>query len=128
VEWARCVSTARAEGAHCQHYLEVRFEDLIRNPVAVLSRICSFLDLPYTAQMLDYHASVPSRLTEHQARVAANGEIVVSRTTRLKQQALTTQPPQHSRIQPWKHVMDPDERDRFVRTAGDLLTVLGYEV
>ena len=98
-EWARCVSTARAQGAHCQHYLEVRFEDLIRNPVTVLIKICGFLQLPYTAQMLEYHVGVPGRLTEHRARVAANGEILVSQATRLKQQVLTMQPPQRSRIQ-----------------------------
>ncbi len=127
-EWARCVSTARAQGAHCQHYLEVRFEDLIRNPVTVLIKICGFLQLPYTAQMLEYHVGVPGRLTEHRARVAANGEILVSQATRLKQQVLTMQPPQRSRIQAWKHTMDPDERERFARLAGDLLNVLGYEV
>ena len=95
-EWVRCVSTARAQGAHCQHYLEVRFEDLIRNPVTVLIKICRFLELPYTAQMLEYHAGVPGRLAEHRARVTPDGEIIVSQATRLKQQELTMQPPQRS--------------------------------
>jgi len=106
----------------------VRFEDLIRNPVTVLTRICRFLELPYTVQMLDYHVGVPARLTEHRARVTPDGETIVSQATRLKQQALTMQPPQRSRIQAWKHMMAPEERDCFARVAGDLLNVLGYEV
>jgi sulfotransferase family protein len=127
-EWARCVSTARAQGAGCPHYLEVRFEDLIRNPASVLAEICRFVELPYTEQMLDYYVGVPARLAELRSRVNPDGTVIVSHATRLRQQALTMEPPQRSRIQSWKRTMDPEERARFERAAGDLLQELGYEV
>ena len=127
-EWARCVSTARAQGAGCRHYLEVRFEDLIGNPARVLAEICEFVSLPYTSQMLDYYRGVPVRLAEHQDRLGSDGTVMVSHATRVRQQALTMEPPQHSRVQSWKRTMDQDERARFECVAGDLLRELGYEV
>lgn len=127
-QWAQCVSTARALGARCRRYLEVRFEDLVMNPAGVLTEICRFVELPYAAGMLDYHTRVPLRLTEHVGRARPDGTLIVSRETRLLQQALTMLPPQRSRIHSWKHTMDRDERARFEAVAGDLLRTLGYEV
>jgi hypothetical protein len=126
--WVRFVSTARTQGARCPHYLEVRFEDLVRNPAAVLAEICRFVELPYSAEMVDYYVRAPSRLAEHRERVTGDGEVIVSRETRLQQQALTMQPPQRSRILAWKGTMDQDDRARFESVARDLLKSLDYEV
>jgi hypothetical protein len=127
-QWARCVSTARTQGVGCRRYLEVRFEDLVSDPARVLAEICRFVELPYAAAMLDYHLHVPLRLAEHRSRVRPDGTVIVSHATRLRQQALTMQPPQRSRIQSWKQTMDRDERARFEAVAGDLLQALGYKV
>jgi hypothetical protein len=35
-------------------FLEIRYEDLVREAPASLRRICSFIDIEYTEQMLDY--------------------------------------------------------------------------
>lgn len=124
--WTSCVTTARQQGAHCRNYLEVRFEDLIHESRAVLTEVCTFLDLPYSPEMLGYHRRTPDRLTEHGDRLRTDGTVVVSRAGRLRQQALTMQPPQRSRVQAWKKEMSVDEQSRFETIAGQLLRDLGY--
>jgi Sulfotransferase family len=124
--WTRCVTAARQQGAHCRHYLEIRFEDLIHESRAVLTRVCAFLDLPYSPEMLAYHRRTRERLTEHGDRRRPDGTLVVSHAGRLRQQALTMQPPQRSRVQSWRKQMSRGEQSRFEAVAGRLLGELGY--
>jgi hypothetical protein len=124
--WKDCVTTARRAGAGCAHYLEVRFEDLVREPAHVLQGICAFIDLDFSPQMLRYHARVPERLQEHRERRRVDGSVLISHSMRLQQQALTTRPPQESRIGSWKEIMSSDEQGRFEAIAGTLLSELGY--
>jgi hypothetical protein len=124
--WANCVTAASAQGARCRRYLEVRFEELVCDSRAVLSRVCAFLDLPYWPEMLRYYLRTPDRLAEHRERVRTNGTVVVSHADRLRQQALTMQPPQESRVQAWKRRMAVEEQLRFESVAGRLLLELGY--
>jgi hypothetical protein len=37
-----------------QRYVELRFEDLVRNPEAALTRVCGLLEVPYSPRMMDY--------------------------------------------------------------------------
>jgi len=126
--WRRCVSTAREQGAGCRNYLEVRFEELILHTERVLRRICEFIELPYSAEMLEYHLRTPDRLVEHRDRRRIDGSLLVSHAARLRQQAAVTLPPQAARIDTWKQRMSGDERHRFEAIAGPLLSELGYEV
>jgi hypothetical protein len=126
--WRRDVSVTRAQGRRCAHYLEVRYEALVRNPVAVLSQICAFLSLEYEPQMATYYQRAPERLAEHQARVRSDGRVIVTRDQRRAQQRLTTCPPDPSRIYHWKRTMPREEREQFEKVAGPLLAELGYEV
>lgn len=41
--------------AHPDNVLVLRYEDLIKDPEAELSRICDFLKVPYTDAMMNYH-------------------------------------------------------------------------
>jgi len=52
--WDKLAATLTAD-----RYMEVRYEVLLENVVEELTRICSFLDLPYSPSMLSY----PSRST-----------------------------------------------------------------
>ena len=124
--WTTCVTTARRQRSGCGHYLEVRFEELVNNGDAVLARICTFLNLPYSPAMLNYHRRTADRLEEHRDRMRPDGTLVVSHADRLRQQALTMEPPRQSRAQAWRTQMRLDERSRFERVAGDLLLELGY--
>lgn len=124
--WCHFVTSARRHGARRRRYLEVRYEDLVTQPEAVLRGVCAFVELPYAGAMLDYHRGAPERLREHEARVRPDGSVVVSKEQRLRQQAMTTQPPDASRVLAWKSAMDADERRRFEAVAGPLLAQLGY--
>lgn len=125
--WTTCVTTARQQGARCRNYLEIRFEQLIQETAAVLMSVCEFIALPYSAEMLSYYVRARDRLAEHVDRVRPDGSLVVSHADRLRQQALTMQTPQASRVGSWKRRMSGEERSRFEAIAGELLHELGYD-
>lgn len=126
--WCDFVTAARNYGANARRYLEIKYEELIVKPEAVLRRICDFLQLPYADVMLRYHEQTPDRLREHEARVRLDGSVVVSKEQRLRQQERTMQPPDTDRVLAWKSAMDSAERHRYEAIAGQLLAELGYEV
>src|SRR5947209_7930688 len=96
--WCDFVSAARKHGAAAQHYLEVRFEELITQPEAVLRRICGFVQISYRDDMLHYYKRTPDRLREHEARLRPDGSVLVSKAQRLRQQAGTLRPPDRGRV------------------------------
>jgi hypothetical protein len=54
--WLRAVRAAQAFGArHPGQYLEVRYEDLVREPHAIIQRVTTFLDLGFDERMLRHH-------------------------------------------------------------------------
>ena len=126
--WSHWVSTTRREGLHCRHYREVRYEDLVRAPRAVLMPICAFLDLDYHPAMLQYHRRSPVRLTEHRDRFGPDGSVLITQKQRYHQQHRTTQPPDTSRVFAWKRSLSPAERARYEAVAGEVLERCGYEV
>ena len=124
--WRGNVTAAREGGAVCRHFLEVRFEDLVRDAETELRRICRFLDLEPHPDMLRFFERAPSRLEEHQDRYRADGSVLVSREERLKQQAHTRRPPDLSKIGLWRQELSNEECRRFEEIAGDLLAAYGY--
>lgn len=124
--WRDNVAAAREQGPGCRHYLELRYEDLLRAPEAALRRVCGFLGLSYHPAMLRYHERTPERLREHGGRVRPDGSVALTREERLRQQELTTRPPDLSRIGTWKRSLSQDECLRFQEVAGNLLRDLGY--
>jgi hypothetical protein len=126
--WRSCVTTARAQAATLDNYLEIRFEDLVGEPERVLLTICEFVGLSWAPEMLEYYTRTPERLREHRDRKRATGSLLVSHAERLRQQALVTCPPQTARALAWRRSMSTDDRARFEAIAGDLLLELGYEL
>lgn len=124
--WRDNILAARREGAACRHYLEVRFEDLIRDAEAVLRRICAFVDLDFRPEMLRYYERAPLRLEEHQARHKADGGVLVSREERLRQQAHTLRSPDPAKIGLWREALTEEEARRFEAVAGSVLAACGY--
>lgn len=124
--WRDNVTAARTEGAACRHFLEVRFENLLRDPETVLRRICAFVELDFHAGMLRYPERVPERLEEHRARYRVDGSLLVSREERLRQQAHTRLAPDLGKIGVWRRELSEEEARRFEEIAGDLLAAYGY--
>jgi hypothetical protein len=108
--------------------MEVRYEELVKNPQPVLEAVCSFAKLDFDPAMLRYWDRTPERLKEHRTCHRIDGSVVVTHSQRLAQQRLTMQPPQVGRIFSWKEEMTRDEQLEFLHCAGDTLVELGYEV
>lgn len=51
-KWARNVAAGRRDGRTLgDDYIEVYYEDVIRDPATTLGRVCAFLDIPYSDDM-----------------------------------------------------------------------------
>lgn len=124
--WRDNVVSARAQGADCEHYLEVHYENLLRHTESELRRICAFVELQFEPRQLDYYETAPQRLAEHRERMRLDGSLVVSHEERLKQQAGTRRPPDKTRIGVWKTALTSQEKTDFNRVAGDALDQFGY--
>jgi hypothetical protein len=126
-DWRERIVVARRSAAGMRRYLELRFEDLVREPEPVLRRVCAFVDLPFAAEMLAYHRRAPERLAELQTRLTPAGEVLVTREQRLANQALVLQPPQAARAGAWRETLTAAEVAEVEGEAGPLLRELGYE-
>lgn len=107
--WRTEVSAARDLGGRVgrDRYLELRYEDLVAEPAAVLRRVCAFAGIPFEDEMLGYVGSVDLADKPHQQRLA--------------------EPPTPG-VRDWRAEMAPADVRAFESVAGDLLQGLGYEV
>lgn len=114
-KWKRDVSAGRAGGEDLgpKRYLEIRYEDLVADPGAELSRLCSFGDLPFDERMLSYHDDADRRLQVQPA------------STEFHRSA--TKPPTAG-IRDWRNQMPQAHVEAFEALAGDTLLEFGYEV
>jgi hypothetical protein len=125
--WRKDVNRGRSSGRRRSRYLELRFEDLVRDPEEELRRICRFCDLRYADDMLLYHETAQARLAELGDKVLAGGRRA-RREDRLAIHALTGSPPEPQRAGRWRREMSPEELAGFEAVAGGLLAELGYEL
>lgn len=126
--WIDRVQAARNAGAGNPRYTEVFYEGLVDRPEPVLRRLCQFLDLPWSNQLLNHQERAPLRLEEHRARISRDGSVLVSHEQRLRQQRRTMERPGTGRIGSWREDMSEEDIRRFERVAGGLLIELGYEL
>ena len=127
--WKKRILRSREQAPRIGHYVELRYEDLVRDTEDTLQRICEFIELPYDEAMLRYHERAPERLQE-KARDLDRGpdKAPQSAEARLSSHALATQPPDPDRIERWRTEMSAEDRAVYEELAGDLLADLGYEV
>lgn len=125
--WRSRIERARADAPHLDHYIEVRYEDLVTQTEPTLKEVCAFLELPFEEPMLRYHETAAERLAEMaRAMPAKDGRPERDADERLKAHALATKPPQKERIEVWREDMSPSDQGEFESVAGDLLDSLGY--
>lgn len=125
--WVEHIARARAAGAGQPFYLEVRYEDLIADPVRELRRICGFLDLSWDPAMVEYHRTARQRLEEVVTRHGADGQVIITKDERLHLHRFTSQPPEASRVGRWKSELSRDQVAAYEAVAGELLEELGYQ-
>ena len=94
-----------------EHFLELKYEDLLVDPEANLRRVCRFLREEYSPSMLEYHrvaeASVPTKSMQwHKSSVGA---------------------PDRSKLYAWKRNLSLSDRAIFEEIAGSALDLFGYE-
>jgi len=85
----------------------IMYEDLVRNPVTNLKRICCWLKISYQTDM------------------AKGGGFVVPRYTQT-QHALVGMEPNLKRASAWKNELTPRQVEVFENLTGDFLSHLGY--
>jgi hypothetical protein len=127
--WVKKIEGARADGAEVGHYIEVQYEELVRNTEHELKRVSEFLELPFDPAMLTYYERAADRLKEMSGDLpGADGKPMRPAEHRQQAHVLTSKPPDPSRLARWKEDMDPADNEKFEAVAGDLLTELDYEV
>ena len=115
--WALRLRNAQREGQGVGHYLEIRYEELVRSPEPTLRRICDFIELPWDTVMVNYAEAA-----------AHDGDTFrSSRTIDRHVRKRSATPPTTDRIERWRTDMTAAEREQVETLIGPLLRELGYE-
>jgi hypothetical protein len=126
--WRSRILKARISGNRLgDHYLEMRYETLVREPEAALRRVCELIELEFDPVMLSYHERAAERLEEINRDLDAKDGAIRPAAERLEAHAMTLKPPSAERLDVWRREMDEAEVRAFEHVAGDLLADLGYE-
>jgi hypothetical protein len=109
--WGRLVRRARDAGERLGdgRYLEIRYEELVRDPVTVVSRVCTFLQLSFHPEMLRYFERADEILYP-----------------RMSHDENVRRPPTAG-LRDWQTQMPPSDVAVFEVIAGDSLTAAGYQ-
>ncbi|CAD5918919.1 sulfotransferase family protein [Planktothrix agardhii] len=112
--WKQRVKAGRLGGSTLSkdRYYEVYYEQLVYEPEKTLKELCQWLNLDYTAQMLEYYKGAQDRISEQHKSLFQ----------------LIDQPIDPSRVSAWKRSLSALEIADFESVAGDLLVELGYEI
>ena len=126
--WRKRIVKARVDADELEHYIEVRYEDMITDTEGVLRRVCEHIELDFDPVMLTYYERAEERLQEMAGALPAKkGRPEREAGERIAAHALTTKPPQADRVAVWKSDMTEAENAEFEEAAGYLLDDLGYE-
>jgi Sulfotransferase family len=126
--WKRRILKAREQGAQVEHYLELRYEDLVAEPEAEVRRVCELIELDFDPVMLRYHEHASERMSELDRDLEAeSGKRARPAEARRRSHELAVKPPTTEGIGRWRAEMSDQDKARFEAEAGDLLAELGYE-
>ncbi len=127
--WVARIDEAREKATGLDHYIEVRYEDLVLDPEPQLRRICELVELPFDERMLTYYEHIDERIAMEMPpeEIAPDGRVVATEE-RLKIMENLSRPPDPTRIDRWKNDMASDDQRKFEAIAGPRLRELGYPV
>lgn len=91
---------------------QVSYESLLTDSEAVLKRLCDFLKVSYSAEMLDYYKSNESSKTADSGKMWSN----------------LSQPVIKNNFNKFSKELSPEDIEVFERIAGDTLLKLGYNL
>lgn len=127
--WVARLDEARARARDLPHYMEVIYEDLVRDPEPNLRRIAEFIEVPFDERMVRFYENVDERIAlETPPEEEAPDGRIVSTEERLKIMENLKRPPDPSRIDRWKTEMSAEDLAKFEAIAGGRLRELGYPV
>lgn len=110
--WSRSIEAARlARRRYPDQFIEVRYEDLVREPDRTVQQLCSFLGVGYQPDMLTR--------TEH---AASMGDVA-----RYRHHAKTLSPIDQDSIGIGRRVLDPHDLEAIAPLVDPQLRALGYE-
>jgi hypothetical protein len=127
--WVARLDEAREKARELPHYLEIIYEDLVRDPEPNLRKIADFIEVPFDERMVRYYENVDERiaLETPPEEVAPDGRIV-STEERMKIMENLKRPPDPTRIDRWREQMSAEDVATFESIAGERLRELGYPV
>ena len=127
--WQRRIRRAQKQGSRLNHYLELRYEDLVTDTEPNLRKICEFLELEWDPVILRYYEHAAERMAEMARDLpATDGKPTRPGEERMQAHAMTQKPPDPSAMYRWKEKMSAPDVAAFDAAAGELLSELGYEV
>lgn len=121
--WAATVGTAHAYNPGASRLMEIRFEDLVREPETILRRVCAFLDLPWHPALLEWDRVAPVRIAETEPLASRGGPPAALLRRQYRRAAATPDP---TEIGLWRRTLTPGEADEVRMLAGPLMDALGY--
>ncbi len=124
--WRHHVESGRQGGATVAHYVETRYEDLVRAPQRELRRLCEYLGLAYSPAMEDPSTQGAARIARLNGRMHTSGRMI-SREDRTTIHRNLAQPPIPARVDVWRREMTAADRKAVERAASPLMQELGYE-
>ena len=128
-DWRDTVLEARRQAATLPHYLEVRYEDLVREPEPTLRRVCAAIRLDYDPAMLRYAERAPERVREVVREFRdGDGRLIAAVEQRHAIHANLSRPPMPERIGGWREAFTADQKEHWRHVAGDLLQELGHDL
>jgi hypothetical protein len=106
--WQRSIEAGIEAREWCRpdQYLEVRYEDLVADPVPELRRICDYLGIDYDDEMVNHQAGAALINKAYHTRVA--------------------QPVDDKAVAKWRTVLTPEELALVEERVGHLLDEFGY--
>lgn len=112
-KWSVSTVTARKIGNVLgkEHYLEVRFEDLLTDPNNVIKRICAFLSVDFEATLLEYHKDANKHIPQ----------------SHIEQHQASVSPINPAKLQIWRKEMSRADQVVYEQVAGAALKMFGYE-